>query len=64
MNIARQTGTTIDLQAEVDGYVTIRQSVTPVATIASNMAGTVNFFSNHNKCFVSIWFGPSAPFAN
>lgn len=55
---------TIDLQAEVDGYVTIRQSVTPVATIASNMAGTVNFFSNHNKCFVSIWFGPSAPFAN
>ena len=44
---------TIDLQAEADGYAAIRQSVTPVATIASNMAGTVNFFSNHSKCLVS-----------
>ena len=51
--IARQTGPTKDFQAEADGYVTILQSVTPVATIASNMAGTVNFFSNHSKCLVS-----------
>lgn len=57
--MARQTGPANNFQAEADGYVAIRQSVTPVATIASNMAGKVNFFSNHNKCLVSKWFGVS-----